>query len=710
MRIFTKMFWTTPTLRQLAIGVSLLLLVLSCFQLFTVIENKRKVENNIMASGNTEADTAAHLIDAQLRKLEPLAKTLAQDLSSGTVQPQEVTARLIQLLNETPDAFRMGVIFLPYAASQEKRLYAPYVKKEGDQLIPYQMEDSIDYTEKPWYEEALQAEGWGNKPHMSQTTNRLTVGYTVHFKLPQSKNSGLDGMVRIDMDMLGVDKMVAEQNLGKAGYGFILAQNGTYMSHPTSALVSQQKTIVDVAEGLDLPSRQQISQLALQGKGGYLKSVNPDLKLPIIVIVKPIPSSKWVLGVTLILDENASASMEVRRSIINLACTLLAAIALAGFVWFRVYTLEKTRLWHWSSTVSLLFALGVCLLWTLTIIYPDPPSDQAIVVMTKADMGKYVNKTRTLASGIKKVDLVEVPTGIYLETLRFEDANDVVVTGYVWQKFRGQAPTGLGTGFVLPDAEQSKINEMFRRVLEDSETVFYSFEATIRQKSENNAKYPLDQTILRLRILPKVFGQQILLIPDLEGYQMLNPATLPGVDKQLVLPGWQQMRSYFGFVEHNYRTNFGLHGVVNSAGLPELCFDFVVSREFIGPFISNILPVCVVACILFSLLMCGTRDKDRQSVNGFKTTDVLRGAATLLFPIMFAQISLRTKIAASDVLYMEYFYFIMYAVILMVAANVLVFTHSSGGIVHRGDNVIPKLLYWPMLTGAFFMVSLWFLY
>ena len=108
--------------------------------------------------------------------------------------------------------------------------------------------------------------------------------------------------------------------------------------------------------------------------------------------------------------------------------------------------------------------------------------------------------------------------------------------------------------------------------------------------------------------------------------------------------------------------------------------------------------------------MCGTREKDRQLINGFKTTDVLRGAATLLFPIMFAQISLRNSNASDGIMYMEYFYFIIYALILLVVANVLVFTHSNDGIVHHDDNVMPKMLYWPMVTGAFFIVSLLLLY
>jgi hypothetical protein len=39
----------------------------------------------------------------------------------------------------------------------------------------------------------------------------------------------------------------------------------------------------------------------------------------------------------------------------------------------------------------------------------------------------------------------------------------------------------------------------------------------------------------------------VLLIPDLEGYQLINPSSLPGVEKNLVLPGWNPKKSFFQY-------------------------------------------------------------------------------------------------------------------------------------------------------------------
>lgn len=53
---------------------------------------------------------------------------------------------------------------------------------------------------------------------------------------------------------------------------------------------------------------------------------------------------------------------------------------------------------------------------------------------------------------------------------------------------------------------------------------------------------------------------------------------------------------------------------------------------------------------------------------------------------------------------------VMYSVILLVAVNTLSFTIGGSRFTEHGDNAIPKFLYWPVLLGSFFAISLGFLY
>ena len=100
----------------------------------------------------------------------------------------------------------------------------------------------------------------------------------------------------------------------------------------------------------------------------------------------------------------------------------------------------------------------------------------------------------------------------------------------------------------------------------------------------------------------------------------------------------------------------------------------------------------------------------KVAATGFNTTDILAASVALLFPALLAQVNLRSKIGATDIIYIEYFYFVLYTSIIGVAANALLFTLGGRGIAQLHDNLIPKLLFWPFVLGACFVVTLVFLY
>ena len=137
---------------------------------------------------------------------------------------------------------------------------------------------------------------------------------------------------------------------------------------------------------------------------------------------------------------------------------------------------------------------------------------------------------------------------------------------------------------------------------------------------------------------------------------------------------------------------------------------YQAQRQFLDPFISSVLPIIVVASLLFGLLIIGSKQSQKVAATGFKATDIVRAGVALLFPVLLAQVNLRSKIGSSNIIYIEYFYFVLYTAILGVAANALLFTLKGHGISQYRDNLIPKLSFWPYLLGACFAVTLVFLY
>lgn len=702
-------FTLRSALRYLTLASTVIVGLLMVLQGWTMVSRQRQIQVEAFQLGSSEAQRAAHSIDGILKGLVPVARNIAKDLNSGNLAPDSLPQRLHTDLEKVPAAFRLGVTFAPYAKDPKVKLFAPYVVREPSGLRNYEMEQSVDYSVSDWYQEDLQKEGWG-EPHLSKSTNQVVAGFHVPFRLPGSTRPGPDGQVRIDLSLGDIRKIITNLSLGRTGYGFLNSPKGTYLAHPSEDLVAQRKNLVDEAEGLDAPDRQRLAELARTGARGHVEAVSKLAKLPVMVFIEPIPTSHWSLGAALFKSELGTNTTHVRRSFIDLACLVIAFFLLGGLLYFNVLDGVSAKWWKYKILASLLFTGGITLLWSLTLVLPDPPADRAVPMVDQEGVDDFLHAKGIVTSSFKQVAIERVPTGLHLETLRFGGSNDVVVTGHVWQKYELARQTNLGRGFTFPDAESSDIKEVFRRQIGGLEIVEYAFRATLRQRFETNHKYPFDQAVIRIRLWPKDFDTSLLLVPDLEAYQILNPSTLPGVDKGLVIPGWKKVSSYFGFILRGYSTNFGISCYAGQEEFPELSFQFILARKFLDPFISTLLPVIVVACLLYTLLMAGTKIKEKVAATGFKATDILRAAATLLFPVVYAQINLRGRLAASGLLYLEYFYFVMYAVILLVAVNALAFSLGENGILHRGDNALPKLLYWPVVLGTFFAISLAFLY
>ena len=490
----------------------------------------------------------------------------------------------------------------------------------------------------------------------------------------------------------------------------LLSPKGALLAHPKSEWVAEGKTLAQMAQEGHDESLWRCLELALRGQRGEVESLSYQGGQPTWIFSEPVPVAHWTLQSSVFQEESAINPVAHRRALIALACSLIAMLALLGLAAMGVAGGSVQALWQWHTLISVLLALGICLLWGLTLAFPDPPSDQAVPILNHEQLEKYlVSRSSSQGTGLRG-PAFRIPTGLFLKTLRFDSSNDAVVTGLVWQRYPLDFPKELSRGFVLPNAEDLQISEAFSRSGPKGQLLEYNFKATLREAFDRTVKYPFDQAVVRLPLWPKDFDAQVILVPDLEAYHLLNPASLPGLDEGLVLPGWNKERSYFGFLETTHTTTFGAADKGHPDQPPELSFQLVLTRKFLDPFISAMLPVLVVGCLLFALLMVGTKDQVKVLATGFKATDILPVAATLLFPVIYSQISLRSRLSSNALLYLEYFYFVMYAAILLVAANALAFALGKDGFVHHEDNVLAKLFYWPALLGSFFVISLVFLY
>ena len=238
----------------------------------------------------------------------------------------------------------------------------------------------------------------------------------------------------------------------------------------------------------------------------------------------------------------------------------------------------------------------------------------------------------------------------------------------------------------------------------DAELVRWNFNATLDQDFDH-WRYPFGSETVRIQLWHQEFTRNVILVPDLDAYNLVHPAAGPGLLEDLRLAGWDVGDSFFSYKLGSYHTNFGLADYAGLSEFPELFFNIEVEKQITGPFVSNILPIIVVNILLFGILFLATREGSQKGLLGF-TLDVITACAAFFLVVIFSHISLRRGLAAPDIFYLEYYYFITYVLILFVTLNYVHFTKTPVGLLRYRDNLIAKLTYWPAAMLAVLVVTL----
>jgi hypothetical protein len=286
--------------------------------------------------------------------------------------------------------------------------------------------------------------------------------------------------------------------------------------------------------------------------------------------------------------------------------------------------------------------------------------------------------------------------------------------GYVWQHYPEDFP--FTRSFTFPEAVHSGdtiIEEAYRKDViyngTPHELIGSRFDVTVRQ-SFDYSTYPLDYLDIWLRLWPKDWTDHasIVFVPDFQSYKDIQHDTF-GLDSDLVQGEWEVMRTFFSYQSMQYDTNFGLASRAKDATYNEFFYNLAAQRKFINAFIINLVPLLIVSLLLFSALMTVSNDKEQADVFGFSASGVLGTCSALFFVVLLSHIQVRSLFADSGLVYIEYFYLVLYGMILLVALNGYLFSLTGNAqwrLLHRRDNFLAKVTFWPILLWSLAVVSL----
>ena len=313
---------------------------------------------------------------------------------------------------------------------------------------------------------------------------------------------------------------------------------------------------------------------------------------------------------------------------------------------------------------------------------------------------EFLKQDLQLQEGLNPALLRKSSVGMHVESLKFLTANDIEVSGHIWQKIASKDKQAIQPGLVFSDSIGSAtFTKRYTKIYAEYELHGWYFEANIRQSFQYN-DYPIDHKTIWIKVKPIGFNLNNILIPDLDSYEKTGMDDSFGISKNIILPGWELNESFFDYMPTEYDTSFGLNDTKNHIKQPVLAFNIVLNRDLVNAFMINITLLFSAMFLLYILVLMITSDDKRKEEFDISVGTTVSTCGGLFFAVLLAHIHLREQFAAAGFIYIEFFYLLNYLFITVSALVIFSFYNKhSSSIIFRDDALLVKLMYWPFYLG-----------
>ena len=419
-------------------------------------------------------------------------------------------------------------------------------------------------------------------------------------------------------------------------------------------------------------------------------------------VAKPLEKSgRVIFGAINEIPDINKVNEYNQRMIAIISNLILFLLALAALV-FRVNQGDTPNLWAFSFLTGLLFLIGTGYLLYLEIERPYVNPDDEYILDNQVLIDKLIEQDELIPKINKTGNPpYHIPTGLLIESMA-EGPNEATFSGIVWQRYPINYSANLKKGVMFSDItgdDSPYLEEIYRVEEGDDEIIGWAFKVTIRQPPSID-NYPVDKDAMQIQLLPKELVYPVVLVPDLGArYDWMDNPDMSNV----FLEGWDFGKSFYSYRYDPYGVNFGSDKISFGYSVSSLYlyFNAPITRLYQSPFISYGITIFVVMVLLFAIMILSVDN----------ALEILSYSAAQFFVVAITHIGLRGELAADNMVFLEYMFVIMYGIILMVSINGMLYRSGEQlPLIHYRNNLIPKLLYWPLTAGILLLITIYLLY
>lgn len=283
--------------------------------------SKTELDKQIMGSAMSQVNAFDTLINENIGNKADAVTLFTDSLKASNLQEKNRNATIKELQQ--------------YGKINEKDVAAIYVGSEKGLFMQYpvqKMPDGYDPRERPWYQEALNAESGKQvitKPYVAASTGKMVI------TIAQKTKDG-SGVIGVDMEIDSLLQKLKEIKIGQKGYAFIMEKDKTVLADPTQKPGSQ---VNENLANIIFKNKEGSGSYTLKGTDKKVAYVTNEL-------------TGWKIGGTMLVSEVEDAAKPVfQTAIIVFSVTLIVAGTLIFFI-VRSISKRLSNLVRFSKKVS----------------------------------------------------------------------------------------------------------------------------------------------------------------------------------------------------------------------------------------------------------------------------------------------------------------------------------------------------------------------
>ena len=335
-------------MKNRGLAFKLILLILSSVTLiflmifgYNYLYSRKIIVENVEKNAMNLARATVNQIDVVLSSIEKVPENLSYVLDRSLCAGEELNNLLKHIVKKNDEIYGSAVAFEPRAYDGERERYSPYFYKSGGEIHYSDLGTaSYQYFFQDWYQipKELDRPVW-TEPYFDEGGGNIIMStYSVPFYRMEKGKERIAGIITSDISLSWLQDIVASIKIAETGYGFLISQNGTFVTHPKKELVMNE-TIFSQAEARGDGEMRRIGREMIHGKAGFVPFTSILTGKLCWMVYAPLSSSKWSLAVLFPQDELMADVMRLNKIVVTLG--ILGFIFLLAVIVFIARSITR---------------------------------------------------------------------------------------------------------------------------------------------------------------------------------------------------------------------------------------------------------------------------------------------------------------------------------------------------------------------------------